>query len=454
MSTSQRPEQNRASSEIDSAKLQELRVKRASPAPDARDAYMELKLRLQRQLLTTVDADSDVLRQPNARALLQDQLEQLLTSEKIVLRRSEKRELFEAILAEVLGFGPLEPLLVQADVTEIMVNGPRQVFVARNGRVEPTPIYFEDTDHLLRIIRRIVAPLGRSVSPETPIVNVRLPDGTYVNIIMPPVALNGPILTLRRLGETAVSADTLIKNETLSPDALTFLQACVQARLNVIISGGASAGKSSLLSVLSDAIPDSERIITIEDVAELRLPRSHVVTLEAATAAGMSVRALIGNALRMHSDRLIVGELRGSEALDMLQAMNSGSDGGMTTLYANSTRDALNRLENMALMAGANLPTTAIRELIAAAVDIIVHVERLRDGSRRVLAVSEVQAVESDLVRTAEVFRFEQTGVGNGTVNGRLVPTGLRPKGMWKIRDAGITLDPALFGVGTTRTRR
>ncbi|MCA9971877.1 MAG: CpaF family protein [Anaerolineales bacterium] len=384
--------------------------------------------------------------------------EAMLAEESIVLTRNEKRRLFEAIVAEILGFGPLEQFLNTDGVTEIMVNGPKHVYIERNGKLQRVSVQFEDDDHVMRIIDRIVAPLGRRIDEGSPMVDARLPDGSRVNAVVPPIALNGPTLTIRLFSKIPLTVENLIEFGSITPEAVEFLKACVVAKLNVFISGGTGSGKTTLLNVLSGFIPDGERIVTIENAAELQLRQEHVVTLEsrAANVEGrgeVTIQDLVVNSLRMRPDRIIVGEVRGGEALDMLQAMNTGHDGSLATGHANSTRDMLARLETMVLMAGMDLPHRAIREQIASAIHLIVQVDRLRDGTRKVVSVSEIQGMEGDVITTSEIFRFEQTGFENGKVIGRLRPTGLRPKFMWKIQDAGIMLPPSVFGIGS-RTRR
>ena len=437
----------------ENSKLQELRVKRASPAPGSRDAYLDLKNRIQQRLIAEMDPGMDVTQTAEVRATIQEMFDAILEEENIVVTRPERRQLFEAIVAEILGFGPLERYLNMDGVTEIMVNGPKDVFIERNGKIERVNVAFEDNAHVLRIIERIVAPLGRRIDESSPLVDARLPDGSRVNAVVPPVALNGPTLTIRRFAKIPLSAERIVELGTITQEAMTFLQACVVARLNVVISGNTASGKTTLLNILSANIPDGERIITIENAAELQLRQEHVVTLEtrAANVEGrgqVTARDLVINALRMRPDRIIVGEVRGGEALDMLQAMNTGHDGSMTTGHANSTRDMLSRLETMVLMAGMDLPHRAIREQIASAIDLVVHEDRMRDGTRKVVSISEVQGMEGDVITMTEIFRFEQTGMENGKIIGRLRPTGLRPKFMWKLRDAGIALSPAIFGIG------
>jgi pilus assembly protein CpaF len=456
MSLLRRIERNQESIQSEPSKLQELRVKRSSPAIGSKDAYVDLKNRIQQRLIAELDPGMDITQTAEVRATIQEMFEAMLAEESIVLTRNEKRRLFEQIVAEILGYGPLEQFLNTQGVTEIMVNGPKNVFVEQGGKLTRTPVTFEDNDHLLRIIDRIVAPLGRRIDEGSPMVDARLPDGSRVNAVVPPIALNGAALTIRIFSKIPFTVENLIEFGSITPEAVEFLKACVISKLNVLISGGTGSGKTTLLNIMSSFIPDGERIVTIENAAELQLRQDHVVTLESREAnvegrGQVSIRDLVINSLRMRPDRIVVGEVRGGEALDMLQAMNTGHDGSMTTGHANSTRDMLARLETMVLMAGMDLPHRAIREQIAAAVHLVVHQDRMRDGSRKVTSVSEIQGMEGDIITTSEIFRFEQTNIENGKVIGRLRPTGLRPKFMWKLQEAGIMLPPSIFGIGTRR---
>lgn len=456
MSLLKRIERNQESTKAEPSKLQELRVKRTSPSVGSRDAYVDLKNRIQQRLIAELDPSMDITRTAEVRATIKEMFEAMLAEESIVLTRNEKRRLFESIVAEILGYGPLEQFLNADGVTEIMVNGPKKVFVERNGKIQRVNVSFEDNDHLLRIIDRIVAPLGRRIDEGSPMVDARLPDGSRVNAVVPPISLNGATLTIRLFSKIPFTVENLIEFGTLTQESVEFLRACVVARLNVMISGGTGSGKTTLLNILSGFIPDHERIVTIENAAELQLRQDHVVTLESREAnvegrGAVSIRDLVVNSLRMRPDRIIVGEVRGGEALDMLQAMNTGHDGSLATGHANSPRDMLSRLETMVLMAGMDLPHRAIREQIASAIHLVVHQDRLRDGSRKVTSISEIQGMEGDIITTSEIFRFEQTSIENGKVIGRLRPTGLRPKFMWKIQEAGIMLPPSIFGIGTRR---
>jgi len=437
------------------SKLQELRVRRSTtPGTGPKDTYSDLKNRIQQRLIADLDPGMDLGQTAEVRGTIQEMFETMLHDEQIVLTRNEKKKLFEQIVAEILGYGPLEQYLNLEGITEIMVNGPKNVYIERNGKVEHVNATFEDNEHLMRIIERIVAPLGRRIDEGSPYVDARLPDGSRVNAVIPPISLVGPTLTIRIFSKIPFSVENLIEFGTITREAMEFLKACVIAQVNLIISGGTGSGKTTTLNVMSGFIPDNERIITIENAAELQLRQEHVVTLEARPPnlegkGEVNIRDLVVNSLRMRPDRIIVGEVRAGESLDMLQAMNTGHEGSMTTAHSNSPRDALSRIETMVLMAGMDLPHRAIREQIASALDLIVHQERMRDGSRKITSISEIQGMEGDIITMSEIFRFEQTGFENGKVIGRLRPTGLRPKFMYKIQEAGIMLPPSIFGIGT-----
>ena len=437
------------------SKLQELRVRRSTtPGTGPKDTYSDLKNRIQQRLIADLDPGMDLGQTAEVRGTIQEMFETMLHDEQIVLTRNEKKKLFEQIVAEILGYGPLEQYLNLEGITEIMVNGPKNVYIERNGKVEHVNATFEDNEHLMRIIERIVAPLGRRIDEGSPYVDARLPDGSRVNAVIPPISLVGPTLTIRIFSKIPFSVENLIEFGTITREAMEFLKACVIAQVNLIISGGTGSGKTTTLNVMSGFIPDNERIITIENAAELQLRQEHVVTLEARPPnlegkGEVNIRDLVVNSLRMRPDRIIVGEVRSGESLDMLQAMNTGHEGSMTTAHSNSPRDALSRIETMVLMAGMDLPHRAIREQIASALDLIVHQERMRDGSRKITSISEIQGMEGDIITMSEIFRFEQTGFENGKVIGRLRPTGLRPKFMYKIQEAGIMLPPSIFGIGT-----
>jgi pilus assembly protein CpaF len=418
-----------------------------------RDAYVDLKSRIQNKLLAELEPTLDLSRTEELRAMIEEKFDAVLAEDHIVLSRLERQRLFEQIVAEILGYGPLEPLLRDDTITEIMVNGPKKVYIERNGKIERTNVVFEDDEHLMRIIERIVAPLGRRVDESMPYVDARLPDGSRVNIVIPPISLIGPVVTIRKFYRTPLTVEDLIRLGSATPEVMEFLKACVQAKINIVVSGGTGSGKTTLLNILSGFIPEGERIITIENAAELQLRQEHVVTLETRPPniegkGEITMRDLVINALRMRPDRIIVGECRGGEAFDMLQAMNTGHEGSMTTIHANSPRDALARLENMVLMAGTDLPHRAIREQIAMAIDLIVQTARMRDGSRRIVSVTEVQGLEGEVITTTELFKFEQYGMEGGKIVGRLVPTGIRPRFIDRLEEAGIRLPPSIFGIG------
>ncbi len=435
--------------------LQARRVNAPITSPQA-GSYFDLKTRVQNKLLSELDPSMDISRTDDVRKTIQDLFEQILAEENIVLSRPERARLFEQITAEILGFGPLQPLLEDDTITEVMVNGAKNLYIERKGKIHRVPVTFENNDHVMRIIDRIVAPLGRRIDESSPYVDARLPDGSRVNAVIAPISLVGPVLTIRKFSRNPITVDQLIQFGSLTPESVQFLKACVEARLNVVISGGTGSGKTTLLNVLSSFIPSDERILTIENAAELQLRQEHVVTLESKPPniegrGEITIRQLVINALRMRPDRIVVGEIRDEAALDMLQAMNTGHDGSMTTLHSNSPRDTLSRLETMTLMAGMDLPSKAIREQISSAVDVICHQERMRDGTRKVTNITEVSGMEGDVITMMDIFVFEQTGIENGQINGRLRPTGLRPKFMDKIEAAGINLPPSIFGIGERR---
>jgi pilus assembly protein CpaF len=435
--------------------LQARRVNAPITSPQA-GSYFDLKTRVQNKLLSELDPSMDITRTDDVRRTIQDLFEQILAEENIVLSRPERARLFEQIAAEILGFGPLQPLLEDDTITEIMVNGAKNIYIERKGKVHRVPVTFENNDHVMRIIDRIVAPLGRRIDESSPYVDARLPDGSRVNAVIPPISLIGPVLTIRKFSRNPITVEQLVQFGSVTPEAIQFLKACVEARLNVVISGGTGSGKTTLLNILSGFIPSDERILTIENAAELQLRQEHVVTLESRPPniegrGEITIRNLVVNALRMRPERIVVGEIRDEAALDMLQAMNTGHDGSMTTLHSNGPRDTLSRLETMTLMAGMDLPSRAIREQIASAVDLICHQERMRDGTRKITNITEVSGMEGEVITMTDIFVFEQTGVENGQIVGRLRPTGLRPKFMEKIEAAGINLPPSIFGIGERR---
>jgi pilus assembly protein CpaF len=430
----------------------EMRVRR-QPASPARDAYLDLKTRIQQKLISELDPTMDVTKMDEVRRTIEEMYNTILTEEHIVLSRSERQRLFEQIVAEILGLGPLEPLLADPLVTEIMVNGAKNVYVERRGKITRANLVFESDEHVMRVIERIFAPLGRRIDESSPYVDARLADGSRVNAVIPPISLVGPVLTIRKFFKIPLTVEQLIELDTVTPEVMQFMKAAVIAKLNIIVSGGTGSGKTTFLNVLSGYIPGDERIVTLENAAELQLRQEHVVTLESRPPniegrGEITIRDLVINSLRMRPDRIIVGECRGPEAFDMLQAMNTGHEGSLTTIHANNPREATGRLENMILMAGMDLPHRAIREQIAAAVDVICQLARLRDGSRRMVAITEVQGMEGEVITMSDIFKFELAGYEGGRAVGALRPTGLRPRSMSKIESAGIQLPPSVFGMG------
>lgn len=355
----------------------------------------------------------------------------------------EKEKMIEELCDEVMGLGPLEPLLAEPTISEIMVNGPRQVYIERRGKLELTDVRFKNDEHVMNILDRIVTSIGRHIDESSPMVDARLRDGSRVNAIIPPLSLKGPIITIRKFSKIPLTIHDIISCGSLSPKMAHFLESCVKGKANVVVSGGTGSGKTTLLNILSSYIPDNERIVTIEDAAELQLRQKHVVTLESRPAnhegrGQVTIRDLVRNALRMRPDRIVVGEVRSGEALDMLQAMNTGHDGSLTTAHANSPRDLLSRLETMVLMAGMELPVKAIREQISSAVDIIVHQSRFRDGTRRIVNVTEVAGMEGDVISLQDIFVYDNFGIDtNGKTSGRFRPTGIRPRCMEKLKSNG-----------------
>jgi pilus assembly protein CpaF len=410
----------------------------------------ELIEQVQKQLVS--ESDTKAKKDPEfyARRIGQLVTEQLEKSARVLPDR-ERHRLIRQAQSELLGLGPLEQLLADESVTEIMVNGPHQIYIERAGRLYETDLHFADEEHVRRIIDRIISPLGRRCDESTPMVDARLPDGSRVNAIIPPLALNGSTITIRKFSKKPLTAHDLVMRGSASPEIMEFLRACVMGRLNVIVSGGTGTGKTTLLNVLSSFIPEDERIVTVENAAELQLMQRHVVTLESRPAniegrGEVSMRDLVVNSLRMRPDRIVVGECRAGEALDMLQAMNTGHDGSMTTLHSNSPRDALRRMETMVLMAGMDLPVRAIREQVASAVNLIVQLERMKDGSRRITQICEVTGMENDVVSMSDLFVFQHQGVRDGQIIGRVVPTGIRPRFLERLLQSNISLGPQVFG--------
>jgi pilus assembly protein CpaF len=420
--------------------------------PSTRMDFSAVKAAIHRKLIQKLDlerlTESD---REQVRREVSQILENLVMGESTPMTLQERERLSQEVLNEVFGLGPLEPLLNDPSISDILVNSHRQVYIERNGILEPTPIQFRDDQHLMTIIDRIVSAVGRRVDESSPMVDARLPDGSRVNAIIPPLAIDGPSLSIRRFGRDRLKADDLVRNRTLTSPMLELLKGCIQARLNMLISGGTGAGKTTLLNMLSQFISDRERIITIEDAAELQLHQRHVVRLETRPPniegqGAIRQRQLVINALRMRPDRILVGEVRGEEALDMLQAMNTGHEGSLTTIHANTPRDALSRMETMVAMANLNLPESAIRHQITSAIDVIAQVSRLSDGTRKVISIAEVTGMEGDIITMQDIFVFQKKGIGpNGQVLGEFMPTGIRPKFAERLLVAGFRLPIDMF---------
>lgn len=410
-------------------------------------------LKFKRYLIDNVgrSIEGELLQPGDLSELMKQRLQEVYAQTRVSLPEDIRKQVFDEILDELTGYGPIQPLLEDAEISEVMVNGPKKVFIEKNGRLIKSAITFDDDDHVLRVIDRIILPLGRRVDPDSPTVDARLPDGSRVNAVIRPVSIDGPSITIRKFKKDKLSIQQLINYGSLTPQMSEFIRACVLAHLNIVISGGTGSGKTTLLNVLSSFIPEEERIITIEDAAELQLQQDHVLRMETKVAntdgkGAVSIRDLVRNSLRMRPDRIVVGECRGGEALDMLQAMNTGHDGSLTTLHANSPRDALSRLETMVLMAGMDLPLKVVRQQISSAVDVIIQQTRLKDGSRKVTAITEVVGMEGDVVVLTDIFKFEQTGVGeNGKIIGELKPTGIRPIFSPRLEAAGFKLGAEVF---------
>ena len=410
-------------------------------------------LKFKRYLIENVgrSMEGEQLQLGDRSEFMKQRLQEIYVQTKVSLPDDIRRQVFDDILDELTGYGPIQPLLDDPDISEVMVNGPKKVFIEKNGRLTKSAVTFDDDDHVLRIIDRIILPLGRRVDSDTPTVDARLPDGSRVNAVVRPVSIDGPSITIRKFKKDKLSIQQLIDYGSLTQNMAEFIRACVLAHLNIVISGGTGSGKTTLLNVLSSFIPEEERIVTIEDAAELQLQQDHVLRMETKVPntdgkGAVTIRDLVRNSLRMRPDRIIVGECRGGEALDMLQAMNTGHDGSLTTLHANTPRDALSRLETMVLMAGMDLPLKVVRQQISSAVDLIIQQTRLKDGSRKVTAITEVVGMEGETVVMTDIFKFEQTGVGqNGKIIGELKPSGIRPIFSPRLEAAGFKLGAEIF---------
>lgn len=408
-----------------------------------------LKKYLSDNLLRALEMEGVPVAQRNA--FVKQNISHIYDQTKLKLPDDLRKQIFDQVLNDLLGYGPIQSLLDDEDITEIMVNGPKKIFVEKKGQLTKSSVTFDDDDHVLRIIDRIILPLGRRVDSDTPTVDARLPDGSRVNAVVRPVAIDGPSITIRKFRKDKLKTEDLINYGSLTRQMADFLEACVKARFNIVISGGTGSGKTTLLNVMSGFIPENERIITIEDAAELQLQQDHVMRMETKSANidglhAVTIRELVKNSLRMRPDRIVVGEVRGGEALDMLQAMNTGHDGSLTTVHANTPRDAISRIETLVLMAGMDLPLKVVRQQISSAVDLIVQQTRLKDGQRKVTAVTEVAGMEGDIIVLSDIFKFNQAGVTtDGKVLGEVNATGIRPNFTPRLEAAGFKLGAEVF---------
>jgi pilus assembly protein CpaF len=414
-----------------------------------KDFYL-IRDAVQKRLLAAFKDDPAPENEAQLKHIIEVNFNELLVEQNLLYNLNTRAQLLAWVVSDIAGFGPLEPLLTDPEVTEIMVNGPNIVYVERTGLIELTQVHFENDSHLMRIIDRIVAPIGRRLDESMPMVDARLPNGFRVNATIPPLSLSGPILTIRKFQLKPFSVQDLIANGTLTEPLAKFIRACVEAKLNIVISGGTGGGKTVLLNVISSFIPSNERIITIEDIAEIQLNQNHVVRLEKRPPniegkGEITIRQLVINSLRMRPNRIVVGECRGGEAMDMLQAMNTGHDGSMTTIHANTPRDAMRRIESMVLMAGLELPLKAVREQVSSSINLIIHVERMKEGTRKVVQVTEVQGMEGENIILQDLFTYSVTESANGRAVGKLKPTGLRPTSTTKFIANNIDLPSSLF---------
>jgi pilus assembly protein CpaF len=424
---------------------------RPGAAPVREDLIREVRLRLQHEVVSAFETLLDA-KEKDVQSTIEKLVDRVIKEGGFAVTRDEQTRLVKGMVHDVTGFGPLEPLLSDPTITEVMVNGPSHIYIERRGKIQRIDSHFLNDEHVLRVIDRIITPLGRRIDETSPRVDARLPDGSRVNAVIEPLSLVGPVITVRKFSKTPFTVDDLIKFGTATPEMFDFLRACIEARLNLFVSGGTGSGKTTTLNVLSSFIPDDERIVTIEDAAELQMRQDHVITLEARPPnlegeGEITIRSLLRNAMHMRPDRIIVGECRAGEALDMLQAMTTGHDGSLSTGHANSPKDMLRRLETMVLMTGYQLPLRAIREQMASAVDLIVHTARLKDGTRKITNITEVFGVEDDEILTQDIFTFVQTGYHEGKIEGELRPTGIRPTFMSQFQRAGVSLPPGEFGI-------
>lgn len=427
------------------------RAKTAKPSEDKIEKFYALKTRIHRKLVEQLDMSAINNDDPTIRDQIGELIVGLCEKEDVLLNHAERQRLVSEILDETFGLGPLEILLKDPNISDILINGPKQVYVERRGKLELTEVNFRNNAHLIHVIDKIVSAVGRRCDEVCPMVDARLKDGSRVNAIIPPLALDGASVSIRRFGADPITWDDYVNYKSCAPEMVEFFKACVEARLNILIIGGTGSGKTTLLNNMSTFIPPCDRIVTIEDAAELRLRQPHVVRLETRPAniegkGRISIRDLLVNSLRMRPDRIVVGECRGAETLDMLQAMNTGHDGSLTTLHANTTRDAVQRVETMVMMAGFELPVKAIRQQFASALQLIVQAQRLTGGPRKITSVTEVTGMEGDVVTMQDLFSFEQEGIdGNGKAYGRMVATGLRPTFLDRLKASGCNISPALF---------
>lgn len=409
--------------------------------------HQELKSLLHKQILSEMKDDNveEIIPKLDAMAI------EIMKEDESFRGKIDRKKVVDELINDLTGFGPINPLLMDEEVTEVMVNGPNQVYVERKGKIELTGVQFRDNEHVMNVIEKIVSPIGRRIDESSPMVDARLPDGSRVNAIIPPLALNGPTITIRKFSKDPYTIEDLIKFGTVTREMAIFLEACVKANLNIFVSGGTGSGKTTTLNVLSNFIPSNQRIVTIEDAAELQLGQDHVISLESRPPniegkGAILIRDLVRNSLRMRPDRIVIGEVRGGEALDMLQAMNTGHDGSLATGHSNSPRDMIARLETMVLLAGVDLPIRAIREQIAGAVDLIIQQSRLKDGTRRIVNITEVQGLEGDVIVLQDIFSYRQDGVDeNGKIIGKLIPTGVRPKFYEQLEASGIHIPASVF---------